>query len=97
MTGDGAPDWDPGGVAGGAARAARRREGAHAAGRRALAPGAALGTNREGVRLRDGQRDWVYKFHGGKIVRMDFYLDQEKAVEAAGLPESGEQEAGVGD
>jgi hypothetical protein len=27
--------------------------------------------------------------------RMDVYLDQEKAVEAAGLPESGEQKAGV--
>src|SRR5215218_9600391 len=57
MTDDGAPDRDPGGVAGGATRAARRREGAHAPGRRARppAPGAALGTDREGVRLRDGQ------------------------------------------
>src|SRR3954466_6797998 len=46
---DGAPDRDPAGVAGGAARGARRREGAHAAGRRAHAPapGAALGPDRE--------------------------------------------------
>src|SRR5438067_10634212 len=59
MSDDRAPDRNPTGVAGGAARAARCREGAHAAGRRARppAPAAALGIGREGVRLRDRRRE----------------------------------------
>ena len=59
MTDDAAPDRHAARVAGGSPRAGRCREGAHAAGRRARrpAPGAALGTDREGIRLRDGQRE----------------------------------------
>ena len=59
MSDDRAPDRNPTGVAGGAARAARCREGAHAAGRRARppAPGASVGAGREGVQLRDRRRD----------------------------------------
>src|SRR5436309_8165337 len=39
---------------------------------------------------------WVYTFRGGKVVQMDVYLDREKALDAAGLPASDEQEGYAG-
>src|SRR2546423_13312203 len=58
MSDDRAPDRDPPGVAGGAAGAGRRREGAHGAGGRGRppAPAGAPGTGREGGRLPEPRR-----------------------------------------